>query len=675
MEEKKVSKQINDIVGDNVQKLAALFPAAVKDGEVDFDALREELGQFEEVSAEKFELTWTGKKNAKKIAQEDVQGRTLKFYPEESVYPEETENLYIEGDNLEVLKLLRQNYYGAIRMIYIDPPYNTGNDFVYNDNFLMDETESELQEGNINELNVRFTQNVATGNRYHANWLNMMYPRLKMAKDLLSEDGVIFISIDDHECVNLVSICNEIFGQSCYVGDISWQRTYAPRNDSKSISNEVEHIIVFSKNAGWQPKKLPRTAEMNAKYKSIDGDPVLWRADNPCGPGANNHQGMVYAIQHPFTGQMIYPTSGAHWRYQQDEMFRIMSGWGKYKLENLHDEEQRAVVCGVTADSVKKDVLSIVLEEPIEIARKTAKEVYDRGCWPIYYFSSGGTGGIAKKTYLDESNGKVVTNFWPHGETGHTDEAKKELQNLFEGNAPFDTPKPTRLMDRMLSIATDKDSLVMDFFSGSATLADSVMRKNNEDGGNRKYILIQIPEESKLQDYRNLCEIGKERIRRAGKKITEKDTTTDVGFRVFKTANTNIKWHSLMSSGQLDLTQIESTPDQMDFMPGSKDEDIVYELILRQRDVPLSEKMDRLSNIGERTYLYADSYLVCLESKITEEMIDMLAGLDPVPVKFIFRDSAFGDDIALKDETFRRLKAVIDKNVGDTKVSYTVEFI
>lgn len=222
----KVPQQINDIVGDNVKKLAQLFPSAVKDGEVDFEALKEELGQFEEVGSEKYELTWAGKKNAKKIAQEDVIGRTLKYIPEDSKDADTTENLYIEGDNLEVLKLLRQNYYGAIKMIYIDPPYNTGNDFVYNDSFVMSQEESDVAEEAIDELGERYTINKNSQNRYHANWLNMMYPRLKIACDLLKDSGVIFISIDDSEVANLRKICDEIFGADNFIANLIWKRNF-----------------------------------------------------------------------------------------------------------------------------------------------------------------------------------------------------------------------------------------------------------------------------------------------------------------------------------------------------------------------------------------------------------------------------------------------------------------
>lgn len=677
MEEKKVSQQINDIVGDNVKKLAALFPSVVKDGEVDFDALREQLGQFKEVSSEKYELTWAGKKAAKKLAQEDVIGRTLKYYPEESVNTETTENLYIEGDNLEVLKLLRQNYYGAVKMIYIDPPYNTGNDFIYNDTFKMDENESELREGNVDEFNVRFTQNVATGNRYHANWLNMMYSRLLIAKDLLSEDGSIFISIDDHEADSLKKICDEIFGESCFVANVSWQRTYSIRNDSKGIPVEVEHLLIFSKFPNWEPNKLPRTEEMNESYSNPDADRCDWMSGSPVAPGAKTHQGMVYAIQHPFTGAMFYPSNGACWRYSQDQMLDYMNGWCPYVLKDINDDTERAKVCGISAEEVKKGVKAIVLEKDVAESKMIAEEVYKNGPWPRFYFTNGGLGGVRRKVYLDSVGGKIATNFWKFEDVGHTDEAKKELKNLFGGRAPFDTPKPVRLLERIMTIATDEDSIVLDFFSGSASTAHAVISKNIEDIGHRRFIMVQAPELSVNPEYPTLCEIGKERIRLAGKHVLEKnlDIKVDVGFKVFKVSDTNIKWNSLVTAGQLNLNQIETTPDNIDFMPETKDIDVVYEVMLRQRDVHLSESIELLDDIGSRTYLYATSYLICLESIVTNKMIDRIAAIDPVPVKFIFRDSAFRDDIALKDETFRRLKAVVEKNSGGAKTTYTVEFI
>ena len=275
----KVNQDINNIVNEQVRKLESIFPAAVKDGEIDFEALREELGQFQEVDNEKYELTWAGKKNAKRIAQEDIVGRTLKFIPEDSKNADTTENLYIEGDNLEVLKLLRQNYYGAIKMIYIDPPYNTGNDFVYNDTFVMSQEESDIAEGTIDEWGERFSANVKTSNRYHASWLNMMYSRLKVARDLLTEDGVLFISIDDNEQENLRICCDEIFGAQNFVAQLIWERAYAPKNDAKFVSNSHDYVIMYAKNVDiFTIGRLPRTEEANARYKNPDNDPRgVWK--------------------------------------------------------------------------------------------------------------------------------------------------------------------------------------------------------------------------------------------------------------------------------------------------------------------------------------------------------------------------------------------------------------
>lgn len=393
-------------------------------------------------------------------------------------------NKIIHGDNLEALKALLPEYEGKIDCVYIDPPYNTGNEgWVYNDN--------------VNDPHIRKWLGEVVGAEgedfsRHDKWLCMMYPRLRLIHQLLSQQGVIFISIDDNEAKNLQLICDEIFGTSCFVANISWQRAYSPRNDSKGIVSEAEHILVYSKRPAWQPNKLPRTKEMNAKYGNPDNDVASWRSDNSFAPNAITHQGMVYAVQHPFTGELIYPVNSNCWRYQQSEMLSIMNGWCEYELRDLHDEERRAEVCGITAEEVRQGVLSIVLKQDLETSRRKAKEILKRGQWPKYYFTKGGKGGIARKTYLNNVEGKVPTNLWPFSEVGHTDEAKKELMSIFEGKSPFDTPKPTRLLERILSIATQKDSVILDSFAGSGTTAHAVMKKNAEDGGNRRYVLVEL---------------------------------------------------------------------------------------------------------------------------------------------------------------------------------------
>ena len=377
-------------------------------------------------------------------------------------------NFLLEGDNLAALELLKKTHSGRIDLIYIDPPYNTGHkDFIYDDSFV--DTQDTFR---------------------HSKWLSFMSKRLALAKDLLSERGVIFISIDDHECAPLKLLCDSIFDERCFVADISWQRTYSTRNDSKGIPSEVEHILSYSKKPDWNPNTLPRTEEMDSKYKNPDNDFSLWRTDNAYAADASTHQGMVYAIQHPFTGKMLYPASGLHWRYKQSDMLEIMRGWCDYELRDIHDAKKRAAVCGVSVESIRQDVLAIVLSESLEKSKEKAEAVYNRGQWPKYFFTKGGYGGIAKKTYLDTAKGKLPSNFWPHTETGHTDEAKKETGKIPGDMTAFSTPKPVRLMDRILTIASDPNSIVLDFFAGSGTTGHAVLAHNAAHAdSHRKFIL------------------------------------------------------------------------------------------------------------------------------------------------------------------------------------------
>ena len=395
-----------------------------------------------------------------------------------------SENMIIHGDNLDALKSLLPQYEGRVKCIYIDPPYNTGNEgWVYNDN--------------VNDPRIKKWLGEVVGKEgedlsRHDKWLCMMYPRLKLLQRLLSDDGAIFISIDDTEYANLKCICDEIFGSNCFVSNISWQRTYSTRNDSKGIVNEVEHVLCYSKIPNWQPQKLPRTAEMNAKYGNPDNDVAMWRPDNAYAPGAATHQGMVYAIQHPFTGEMLYPSNGRCWTFGQEQMLEIMCGWCPYELKELDDAEQRAHICGVSKDEIRDGVQAIVLAQSVEESSRLAQIVYDKGPWPRFFFSKGGQGGIARKTYLDNVGGKLPTNFWPFTHAGHTDEAKKEMLAIFDGRATFDTPKPERLIEYVLKIAGSKDAIVLDTFAGSGTTAHAVLKANKEDGGNRKFILVEM---------------------------------------------------------------------------------------------------------------------------------------------------------------------------------------
>lgn len=422
-----------------------------------------------------------------------------------------SKNMIIHGDNLLALKSLLPQYEGRIKCIYIDPPYNTGNEgWIYNDN--------------VNDPRIKNWLGEVVGKEgedlsRHDKWLCMMYPRLKLLQKLLSNDGVIFISIDDIEYANLKLICDEIFGATCFVSNISWQRTYSTRNDSKGIVNEVEHLIVYSKNSGWMPNKLPRTDKMNARFKNPDNDITPWTSSDAFAPDAVMHQGMVYAIQHPFTGKMIYPTNGRHWRYQQDEMLRQMSEWCPYELRNLHDEKERAKCCGIPVDEVRPDVYGIVLKNSLEESYLKACEIYKRGRWPKFYFTSGGKGGIRRKTYLENVGGVPPTNLWEYSKVGHTDEASKVLKAIFGGKTTFDTPKPYRLIEFILKIASNPDDIILDSFAGSGTTAHAVLNMNKIDGGHRKFILVE------LGDYAD--SITAERVKRVIKGYGEDKKTVN----------------------------------------------------------------------------------------------------------------------------------------------------
>ncbi len=422
-----------------------------------------------------------------------------------------SENMIIHGDNLLALKSLLPKYEGKIKCIYIDPPYNTGNEnWVYNDN--------------VNDPQIQRWLHQVVGKEgedlsRHDKWLCMMYPRLKLLQRLLADDGVIFISIDDNEQANLKLICDEIFGVNCFVADTSWQRTYSTRNDSKGIVSEVEHVLIYSKQTNWNPNKLPRTAEMNSKYKNPDNDIAVWRTDNAYAPGAVSHQGMVYAIQHPFNGKMLYPSNGSCWRYQQETMLAIMNGWCEYELKEIDDINERALICGVAEGDVRKNVKAIVLKKSLSESKEHAEKVLKKGPWPKFFFTKNGKGGIARKTYLKNVGGKLPTNLWKHDDVGHTDEAKKEMLNIFGGKTTFDTPKPTRLLQFILTIATNKDSIILDSFAGSGTTAHAVLNINKADGGNRKFICIE------MMDYADT--ITAERIKRVINGYGEGKKTVD----------------------------------------------------------------------------------------------------------------------------------------------------
>lgn len=660
MDYTKLPQEIFNAEQDNLQKLAALFPAAVKDGLLDIAALKEELGQFEEVTAERYELSWAGKRNAKKASQSDVPGRTLKYIPEDSKNPDTTENLYIEGDNLEVLKLLRQNYYGAVKMIYIDPPYNTGNDFVYRDDFSQSKAESDEAEGETVD-GERMVVNQKSGNRFHANWLNMMYPRLRVAKDLLREDGVIFISIDDGEIHSLKRLCDEIFGEGSFVADLGVVNNLKGRNDKKYIARANERLLMFVKTQDFNEHGLDLSEDVLSEYNQKDNNGIYRLLELRKRGGADTR------AERP---NMYYP-------------FFVNPTSGEVSLEQTEKHPDKALP---------------VKSNGVDGRWRWGKETASKNIHFLFGKIVGNKYNIYQKDYYESEEGarRVRPKSVLAGAAYSTDVATKEYRALMS-NIDFSNPKPIELLKDLVvySIGPESDAIVLDFFSGSATTAHAVMQLNAEDGGNRKFIMVQYPEvcdeksEAAKAGYSTICEIGKERIRRAGEKIKaeaeaanaqvklgeEPKQVPDIGFRVFRTADTNIRWTHEAVMGQLELDErILSDKDRLDFMPGYTDIDVVYEVLLRQRDIPLSAKVEKLS-IGQRTYLFADAYVVCLDEKVTVELVEALAAVEPTPIKYVFRDSAFEDNISLKDETVRRLEAYIARNSGEQKKAYTVEFI
>lgn len=431
-------------------------------------------------------LEWIGKEKVVNHHQQ-VPYRVLE---EKYTYnADRSDNMIIHGDNLEALKSLLPKYEGRIKCIYIDPPYNTANSTTANQKWVYSD--------NVDYPELRKWIGQVVGDEgedlsRHDKWLCMMYPRLKLLQRLLSDDGSIFISIDDNECSALKTICDEIFGRQNFVSNIAWQKTYSPRNDSKGIPYETDSILVYSKNQPWIPRKLARTTAMDERHGSPDGDPIEWQSGDVSAAGASDHQGMVYAIQQPITGKLIYPSAGRHWKDDQQNVLAIMNEWAPYELRDINDSETRAQLCNIPVAEVREGVKAVMLSIPLEEAQCMALQRYEQGIWPSYYFTSNGRGGIRFKNHIKEDAGKAATNLWPYAEVGHTDGAKKELKAIFGGVAPFETPKPTRLIDRILQIATDPDSIVLDSFAGSGTTAHSVLKANQADNGTRQFILIEM---------------------------------------------------------------------------------------------------------------------------------------------------------------------------------------
>ena len=614
------------------------FPEAIKDGEVDFAALKEEMGEFAEVGAEHYDFTWAGKQAAKKEAQADLFGKTLRYKPEDSLNPDTTENIYIEGDNLEALKLLRRNYHGKIKMIYIDPPYNTGNDFVYHDDFSMTDEELAELSGDVVD-GVRFQKNSKDSARYHTDWLNMMYPRLRVARELLTDDGFIAISMGEEELYNLQKICNEIFGEHNFRNIIALRR-YDKNLNLQFVSNGLptmnvglEYILVYSKTT---------TSKMNAVYRKADDE----RSSQGYWKGFWNNADRP-TMRYSLLG--VTPQEG-QWKWMKEVADEAVANYEEY----------------INAYSSM-----MTIEEYWESTGKTKRFIRRN--------PNGKGKNLGVEHWVAPSDGILRNSNW-------SDVLVSKPAGM---DIKFDSPKNPEAIKIIVDLFdVNADDVVLDFFSGSATTAHAVMQLNAEDGGNRKFILVQLPEvcdeksEAAKAGYKNICEIGKERIRRAAKKIHEDnpDAQFDDGFKVFEVGKTTIRWNLMDDDELTAIDKVSEDTELLDFTNGHNDTDIVYEIMLRQYGIPLSTPIEKLDSISDRTYAFADAVVVCLEPEITDELIEKLAAIEPTPAKFVLRDSAFGDDIEFKDFSFRKLSALISNHQTEEERksrynNYTVEFI
>ena len=642
----KLKMQSLDVIGSNIEKIQQLFPNCVterlgKDGKpelaIDFEKLQAELSaEIIGEGEERYQFTWPDKRAANRLANTPTT-MTLRPCREESVDFDHTQNLYIEGDNLDVLKALRETYLGKVKMIYIDPPYNTGNDFVYNDEYNVDKEEEEGRNGLFdedgNQTLSQYERNTASNGRFHTDWLNMIYPRLKVARDLLTEDGVIFISIDDNEQKNLKNVCDEIFGISNFIAQVIWERAFSPVNLMKHFSPSHDYILCFAKNIDIAIcNGIPRTAEADSRYINPDNDPrgVWSSSDISVGPAVPEN---IYPITTP-SGRIVEPPAGRSWRLSK-----------KAFLERLNDNR--------------------------------------------IWFGPDGNGVPRIKRFLSElrKQGMTPMTLWKKEDVGHSQDATQKLQKLFDGHKFFDYPKPVELIKRSLSLYTNKDSLVLDFFSGSATTAHAVMQLNAEDGGNRKFIMVQLPEktdeksEAYKAGYKNICEIGKERIRRAACKIREergvnklkteieelisqrslvgddfwttsekleamiqekeaqlnKLLSLDIGFRVLKLDSSNMEevYYTPQEFTQQSLFAENVKADRTG-------EDLLFQVML-DLGIELSVKIEKQKIAGKDVYRVDDNYLVaCFDKDVNEAVITEIAKMHPV--YFVMRDASAAND-------------------------------
>ena len=599
--------QSADIIAENIQQLKGLFPEAFTEDGIHFDVLRQLLGDADVLAEgeEKYGLNWHGKKQARQIALTPSTG-TLRPCPEESVDWDSTQNLFIEGDNLEVLKLLQKSYANKVKMIYIDPPYNTGKEFIYPDNY-QDNLDTYLKyTGQVDNEGMKFSSNTETSGRKHTNWLNMMYPRLKLARNLLKESGSLWISIDDNELGNLLDAGKSIFGNENFVACFIWHKRKS-RENRKVFSTNHDYLLCFAKNKeDFENTRnlLPLTKEARSRYNNPDDDPRGdWQSVAITAQAGHGTPNQFYTIETP-NGRIIDPPSGNCWRFTK---------------------------------------------------KKLAELIENNRIW----FGKDGGNVPRQKMFLSEHNiGLTPHTLWGANEVGTTDTAKRAINELFNGITVYDTPKPIGLIDRIIHITNESDGIYLDFFAGSCTTAHSVYKTNNSDGGARKYIMVQLPEscskntEAYKHSYKTIADIGKERIRRAAKKIKQENPNYqgDLGFKVFKLASSNIKaWNP-------DHTDLEQTlfDHQEHLVAGRTEQDVLYELLLKRGvdlTVPIEEQVFNNKTVYSIGY---GALFACLNKSLDNNDIEVVAKgiitwhqqLAPASdTQVFFRDSAFADDI------------------------------
>ncbi len=613
-----VERTSPDLVAEQTEQLKCMFPHVFSEGKVDFKKLRAALGDIVDTQPERYNFTWAGKRNATLLLQAPSYA-TLTPAEDESANFDTTQNLFLEGDNLEVLKLLYKSYSSRVKMIYIDPPYNTGNDFIYPDDFT-DPLDTYLRVTRQKDANGNLlTSNPETSGRYHSAWLSMMYPRLFLARQLLREDGVIFVSIDDTEVHNLRMVLNEVFGEENFVTNLVWEKKYSPQNDARWFSDTHDHILVYARNKElWRPHLLPRTEEANARYQNIDDDPRgPWKGSDL---SVKSYSAKYdYPIQTP-SGRIVHPPESRCWAVPEEQFHRLVA---------------------------------------------------DNRIW----FGPTGNNTPSLKRFLSEvQGGMVAKTLWPREEVGDNQEAKQELKAILSGvDIVFDTPKPVRLMKRMLQLATTRDegALVLDFFAGSCSLAQAVAELNSEDDGNRRFIMVQLPEPTNNPQYPTIADIGKERILRVFAKLRDEEkgklglTTRkepeDLGFRVFKLASSNYKqWKGM------DASDPEAYAKQLDMFADPLVENwnpvsVLWEVAVKE-GYGLNTSINQLESIKENTVWQVSdpdreqSFLICLDDQLQPVTLSAL----PLSKEqlFVCRNKALDDTKAANLALQCRLKKI-----------------